>query len=336
MDLSTKYLGLDLAHPLMPGSSPLACDLDTVRRLEDAGAAAIVMPSLFEEQIAMEQEADLALEASAESSAEATSYFPRPEGYRLGPDDYLEQVREVRAAVRIPVIASLNGVTRGGWLSYARQIQEAGADALELNFYHLSTDPAVGSYQVEETAIEMVQEVKRNVTIPVAVKLGPFYSSLPHFAAGLESAGADGLVLFNRFYQPDIDPEELKVVPSLQLSRSSELLLRLRWLAILSGRVRASLGVTGGVHSGIGAVKSVMAGAHGVQMVSALLARGPAHLKTVRDEMAAWLEEHEYTSLRQAQGSMNLSACPDPEVYERANYMMILQGWTVPKDVAAV
>ncbi len=328
MDLSTKYLGLDLAHPLMPGSSPLGCDLDMVRRLEDAGAAAIVLPSLFEEQIAMEQAEALAQEAHAESSAEALSYFPRPEGYRLGPDDYLEHVRKVRAAVRVPVIASLNGVTRGGWLSYAKQIQQAGAHALELNIYHLSTDFEASAYHVEETAIEMAREIKRTITIPVAVKLGPFYSSLPHFARGLESAGADGLILFNRFYQPEIDVEELEVKRTLQLSTSEELNLRLRWLAILSGRVRTSLAVSGGVHTAVDAVKAVMAGADVVQVVSALLRKGPEHLKTLREDLSRWLEQHEYVSLAQMRGSMNLAKSPDPSAYERGNYIQVLQGGT--------
>ena len=328
MDLSTTYLGLKLAHPLMPGASPLAGDLDTVRRLEDAGAAAIVMPSLFEEQLAMEQAAALEnVDAHAESSAEAQSYFPRPEGYRLGPDDYLEQLRKTRAAVKVPVIASLNGVTRGGWMSYARQMQQAGADALELNVYHVATDPTVTSGLVEDRAGEMVQEIKKTVTIPVAVKLAPFYSSLPHFATRLDAAGADGLVLFNRFYQPDIDVEALEVKRTLHYSTSEELNLRLRWLAILSGRLRPSLAVSGGVHTTTDVVKAVMAGAHAVQVVSALLQNGPAYLKRLRDELSRWLEEHEYQSLGQMRGSMNLMKSPDPMAYERANYIQVLQGW---------
>jgi len=328
MDLSTTYLGLKLAHPLMPGSSPLAADLDTVRRLEDAGAAAIVMHSLFEEQIAMEQAAALDhVDAHAESSAEAQSYFPRPEAYRLGPDDYLTLIARVKAAVKVPVIASLNGVTKGGWLSYAKQMQQAGADALELNFYHLPTDPVVTSEHVEATAVEMVKEIKKKITIPVAVKLAPFYSSLPHFARRLEAAGADGLVLFNRFYQPDIDVDQLEVKRTLQYSTSAELNLRLRWLAILSGRLRPSLAVSGGVHTAMDVVKAVMAGAHVVQVVSALLQKGPAHLRQLRDELSRWLEGHEYESLGQMRGSMNLVKSPDPTAYERANYIQVLQGW---------
>jgi dihydroorotate dehydrogenase (fumarate) len=328
MDLSTTYLGLRLAHPLMPGSSPMVGDLDTVRRLEDAGAAAVVMPSLFEEQIAMEQAAARDhVDAYAESSAEAMSYFPRPEAYRLGPDDYLSQLGRVKAAVKVPVIASLNGVTKGGWLSYAKQMQQAGADALELNIYHLPTDPAVTSHEVEDKAIEMVEEIKKSITIPVAVKLSPFYSSLAHFARRLEAVGADGLVLFNRFYQADIDVDELEVKRTLEYSTSSELKLRLRWLAILSGRLRPSLAVTGGVHTTVDVVKAIMAGAHAVQLVSALLQKGPAHLRQLLESLSRWLEEHEYESVEQMRGSMNLMKSPDPMAYGRANYIQILQGW---------
>ncbi len=328
MDLSTTYLGLKLAHPIMPGASPMATDLDMVRRLEDAGASAIVMNSLFEEQITQEQSASLRnVDAHAESFAEATSYFPRPEAYRLGPDDYLAQIRKIKSAVKIPVIASLNGVTTGGWLSYAKQMQQAGANALELNVYYLPTDPTVGSTEVENTAVDMVQEVKKAVTIPVAVKLSPFYSSLPHFARRLDAAGADGLVLFNRFYQPDIDVDALEVRRTLHYSTSTELNLRLRWLAILSGHLRPSLAVSGGVHSAVDAVKAVMTGAHAVQMVSALLMHGPAELKKLLEGLGRWMEEHEYESLRQMQGSMNLLKSPDPKAYERANYIQILQGW---------
>ena len=328
MNLSTTYLGLKLAHPLMPGASPLSADLDTIRRLEDAGAAAIVMHSLFEEQIAMEQAAAIEhVDAHDESSAEAMSYFPRPGAYRLGPDDYLALIARIKTAVKIPLIASLNGVTKGGWLSYARQMQQAGADALELNVYYLPTDPGMTSEHVEGMAVEMVKEIKKDVTIPVAVKLSPFYSSLPHFARRLEAAGADGLVLFNRFYQPDIDVEQLEVTRTLQKSTSAELNLRLRWLAILSGRVRPSLAVSGGVHTVTDVVKALMAGAHAVQVVSALLENRPAYLRQLRDELSRWLEEHEYESLGQMQGSMNLAKSPDPTAYERANYIRVLQGW---------
>jgi len=331
MNLSTDYLGLTLPNPLMPGASPLVDDLDTVRRLEDAGAAAIVMHSLFEEQIAGEQVAAVRhIDAHADSFPEALSYFPRPEEFALGPDEYLEQVRKIKASVGLPVIGSLNGATRGGWLGYARLIEQAGADALELNIYSLSTNADDSGEAVERRTVEILETVKRAVSIPVAVKLSPFYSSLASLARRLDQAGAQGLVLFNRFYQPDIDVENLETVRTLHLSDSSELLLRLRWLAILSGRVRASLAATGGVHTGLDAVKAVMTGAHAVQLVSCLLKRGPAHLGTILKEMTAWMQEHEYESLRQMQGSMSLSRCPDPQAYERVNYMRILQSWAYP------
>jgi dihydroorotate dehydrogenase (fumarate) len=328
MDLSTKYLGLDLAHPLMPGASPMVDDLDTVRRLEDAGASAIVMHSLFEEQIAGEHLASIRnLESHGESSAEARSYFPQPDEYRLGPEEYLDQIRKIRDTVSLPVIASINGVTPGGWLRYAKLIEEAGANALELNVYYLATNPDEDGTAVESRAVDITAAVKRTVGIPVAVKLSPFFSSIPSLARKLDAAGADGLVLFNRFYQPDIDVELLEAVRTLHLSDSSELLLRLRWLAILFGRVRPSLAVTGGVHTGLDAVKAVMAGAGAVQLVSALFRRGPAHLRTVLQEMSVWMGEHEYESLEQMKGSMSLRRCPDPHAYERANYMHILQSW---------
>ena len=335
MDLSTTYLGINLPHPLMPGASPLADDLDTVRKLEDAGASAIVLRSLFAEQIAREQIAALIhMESHGESFGEALSYFPRPDTFVLGPQEYLEHLARVKAAVGVPVIASLNGTRPGKWMDYPQLIEQVGADALELNIYLVSSDPDATSAEIEEQTLATVREVRRATRIPLAVKLSPFFTSIPNVARRLREAGADGLVLFNRFYQPDIDPEELRVQTSLQLSRSSELLLRLRWIAMLSGRVDISLAVTGGVHSGLGALKSVMAGAHAVQVVSALLVRGPEYLATMRDELSRWLEEHEYESLQQAQGSMNLASCPDPEVYERANYMAILQGWSVPRGMA--
>jgi dihydroorotate dehydrogenase (fumarate) len=328
MDLSVKYLGLTLAHPLMTGASPFVDDLDRVKRLEDAGASAITMHSLFEEQISGEEVATArATETHANSSGEASSYLPNPPDFHLGPDEYLEQLRKLKKAVRVPVIASLNGTTRGGWLRYAKLMQEAGADALELNVYDLATDIETRGDAVEDRMISLVKAVKKEVSIPVAVKLSPFYSSLANLAEQLAKAGADGLVLFNRFYQPDINVEELEVERSLQLSTSSELPLRLRWLAILSGRVRPSLAITGGVHTPVDVIKAIMAGAHAVQLVSALLQRGPEYLRVLRGEMARFLEEHDYESLDQMRGSMDLLACPDPKAYERANYMHILQSW---------
>ena len=328
MDLSTRYLGLPLAHPIMSGASPLVDDLDVVRRLEDAGASAIVMHSLFEEQVRGEQmAAQRHFDEPGESFAEAISYFPSSAAFGLSSEAYLERLRGIREAVDVPVIASLNGSTPGGWLEYARHIEQAGAHALELNLYTIPTDPAEDANAVETRAVEVVREVKKALRIPVAVKLSPFYSSLPAFVRRLEQAGADGVVLFNRFYQPDIDPESLDVVRSLHLSDSSELPLRLRFLAILFGNVRLSLAATGGVHTSLDALKAIMAGASGVQMVSALLMRGPEHLKTVVAGLDRWLEEHAYDSLRQAIGSMSLARCPDPSAYERANYVQILQSW---------
>lgn len=328
MDLSTTYLGLKLPHPFMPGASPLVDDLGKVKRLEDAGAAAIVMHSLFEEQIAREDWATLKhTESHGESFAEALSYFPTPDKFALGPEEYLEHIRRVKGAVRVPVVASLNGTTLGGWLDYSRLMEQAGADALELNVYSLPSDLDETGVSIEDRTVEMLKAVKQAVKIPVAVKLSPFYTSVVNFAHRLDEAGADGLVLFNRFYQPDIDPQELKVVRSLALSSSSELPLRLRWLAILSGRTKASLAASGGVHTSMDAIKSIMTGAHAVQMVSALLQKGPEYLSQIKREVVEWMEEMEYASIEQMRGSLGLRSAPDPSVYERANYMLILQSW---------
>jgi len=330
MDLSTTYLGFRLPHPLIPGASPLAADFDMIRRLEDAGAAAIILPSLFEEQISAEAAGtEQHMLAHERSHAEAVSYFPLAEEYAMGPERYLDHVRRVSTAVDIPVIGSLNGTSPEGWLDYARLIQDAGADALELNFYHVATDPNERGAGLEQRLLDIVRAVKAHVSIPVAIKLSPFYSSFANMAQQLDEAGASGLVLFNRFYQPDIDPDALDAVPRLHLSDSGDLLLRLRWLAILSGRVRASLAATGGVHTSIDAVKAVMAGAHAVQMVAALLLHGPSHLAKIRRELSHWLEVREYESLEQAQGSMSLRRCPNPEAFERGNYMKVLQTWKV-------
>ncbi len=328
MDLTTTYLGLRLAHPFMPGASPMVDDLDTVRRLEDAGAAAIVMHSLFEEQVAMLAErTQQDLEAHTDSFAEAASFLPRPSEFRLAPDAYLEQIRKIRAAVSVPVIASLNGVTPSGWLEYARLIEQAGAHALELNVYHVATDANETAAAVERRTLDILAAVRTSVGIPLAIKLSPFHSSLAHFAAELEGGGATGLVLFNRFYQPDIDIEALEAAPHLQLSDSSELLLRLRWLAILSATRKLDLTVSGGVHSPTDAIKALMAGATSVQMVSALLKRGPGHLREILEGVTRWMQAHEYESLAQLRGSMNLARCPDPAAFERGNYMKLLQSW---------
>jgi dihydroorotate dehydrogenase (fumarate) len=328
MDLSTRYLGFDLPHPFMPGASPMVDDLDSVKQLEDAGAAAICMNSLFEEQIIQEEIAAARLtEDPAHSFAEALSYFPEPAALSYGPDEYLNKVRRVVEAVDVPVIGSLNGTTKGRWLEYSSLIQEAGAHALELNVYHLATDPNESGAELEQRFVEIVSEVKQQISIPVSVKLSAYYTSLANFGKRLVDAGADGLVLFNRFYQADIDIEELEVQRTLVLSTSSALLLRLRWLAILSGQLDCSFAVSGGVHGEIDAVKAIMTGADAVQMVSALLKHGPQYLRIVRRELAQWLIDHDYDSLAQAKGSMNLSRSPDPGAYERANYMDILKSW---------
>jgi dihydroorotate dehydrogenase (fumarate) len=327
VDLSTEYLGLRLASPLIPGASPLADTLDSVRRLEDAGASAIVMRSLFEEQLEGELGVVSSIESHENSFAEAMTYMPRATEFVFGPDEYLEHIRRIKAAVALPVIGSLNGITAAGWLRYAKLIEQAGADALELNVYYLATDPTEESAAVERRTVDIVRAVRAAVKIPIAVKLSPFFSALPHFARELERAGANAIVLFNRFYQPDIDAVNLEAEPTLRLSDPSELLLRLRWLAIVKPGVGIPLAVSGGVHSGLDAVKAVMAGASAVQVVSALLVKGPAHLAILRSEMERWMQDNEYTSLRQMLGNMSLAKCPDPSAFSRANYMRILQSW---------
>lgn len=328
MDLTTTYLGLKLEHPFMPGASPLVDDLGLVKRLEDAGASAIVMHSVFEEQILREGMSTLqAIEETSEAYAEALSYFPKADEFRLGPDQYLEQIRKIKECVAVPVIASLNGSTPAGWIEYAKQIQQAGADALELNVYLLATNPWETGETIEQRVLDIARSVKKTVSIPVAVKLSVFYSSLSNLAKKFDEIPVDGLVLFNRFYQPDIDIENLEVVPTLHLSDSSELLLRLRWLAILYGNVKCSLAVSGGVHSPSDAIKAIMAGASAVQIVSALLRNGPEYLATIREGVVAWMEEHEYSSLSQMLGSMSLQKCADPAAFERANYMRVLQSY---------
>lgn len=328
MDLKTTYLGFQLNSPIIPGASPMVDDLDVVKQMEDAGAPLIVMHSLFEEQISGERLASIYhMEMYADSYAEALSYFPKPDEYRLGPEDYLEQIRKIKRTVSVPVIASLNGSTPGGWVDYAKLIQQAGADALELNVYTLATDPQETGDQLEKRTLEVVRAVTQTVSIPVSVKLSPYYSSLSNFAHQLDDLGVDGMVLFNRFYQPDIDIEKLEAVSSLKLSTSAELLLRLRWLAILSRKVGANLACSGGVHTAEDVLKSVMTGAHSVQVVSCLLERGPGYLKDLNKGLSDLLEKLEYTSLQQVRGNMSLARCPDPGAFERANYMRILQTW---------
>ena len=328
MDLSTTYMGMKLPHPMMAGASPLSDEIDTVRELEDAGSAAIVLRSLFEEQIVAEEVAEMRYQdATADSSPEATTYFPGADAFVFGPDEYLNHLRRVKEAVRIPVIASLNGSTPGGWLSYGRLIEEGGADALELNVFHIPLDAQKSSAEIEREVVAIVREIKRSVTIPVAVKLSPFFTSFAHVALEVDREGADALIVFNRFYDVDIDVVELELTRALHLSTSSELAPRLRAIGALAPLVRASLAVTGGVHTAIDVVKSTMAGAHVTQMVSALLQNGPAYLSKVRRDLEAWMEENEWSSLTEMRGNMSVDKIPNPQAYARANYMRMLQSW---------
>ncbi len=329
MDLSSKYLGLNLKSPLVISASPLTEDIGNIRKMEDSGAAAVVMHSLFEEQIAvesMELDRNLSL---GESYAESLSYFPDLSSYNMGPDGYLEQVAKAKAAVKIPIIASLNGTSSGGWTRFAKKMEEAGADALELNIYTIPTDADVTSEQVEQSHVDLVSQVKASVGIPVAVKLGPYFTAMANVAKRMERAGANGLVLFNRFYQPDFDLEALEIVPSLQLSNSYELLTRLHWVAILWGRVKADLAITGGVHTSYDVLKAMMAGAQVVEMASAVLKRGIDYLKTVESELVAWMEEHEYESIKQMQGSMSQRSVANPNSFLRANYLKVLSSYSL-------
>lgn len=328
MDLSTSYLGFTLKNPVVPSASPLSESLDLIRRMEDAGAGAIVMHSLFEEQLTRESHRlDHYLDYGTESFAEALSYFPIAENYRVGPDSYLDHIRSAAEACEVPIIGSLNGISSGGWTAYAKQIEEAGAAALELNIYYIPTDPSMTGVEVEDRYLEIVRAVRASVGIPLAVKIGPFFSSVAHMASKLEHAGARGLVLFNRFYQPDLDIEALEVTPHLVLSNSDELRLPLRWLAILSGRVDVDLAITSGVHSCEDVLKSVMAGANVTMMASELLQNGIERITEILGEVERWLVEHEYESLRQMHGSMSQRHVAEPSAFERANYMKVLQSW---------
>ena len=330
MNLATSYLGLELANPLVIGASPFCDNVAVARQLQDAGAAALVMHSLFEEQIEAEQRALLHhIETPAESTAEATSYFPDYAEYQLTPDNYLRQVGHLKAALTIPIIASLNGCRPGGWTNHAQRLESAGADAIELNFYQLATDPAVDGEEIEERIRETVESVSRTVRVPVAVKLSPFHAAPANFVTRLETAGARGVVLFNRFYQPDFNLEELEVQPQLRLSDSSELLLRLRWLAVLSPFARGSLAASGGIHTSEDVVKALLAGAHCTQVVSVVLRHGPRVITSLLGGLRRWMEERGYESVGELRGALNLSRCPDPAAHERANYIRILQSWRV-------
>jgi len=322
IDLTTRYLGLELRTPLVPSASPLSQEVSSIRRLEDAGAAAIVLYSLFEEQLRQESlELDYHLNEGTESFAESITYFPRASEYRLGPEGYLEHIRKAKEAVGIPVIASLNGATAGGWAEYAKEIELAGADALECNIYSIPTDAGRTSADVEQTYLDIVKAVKEAIEIPVAVKISPFFSNLSNMARRLDHAGADGLVLFNRFYQPDIDLDELEVRPNVLLSTPQALRLPLTWIGILYGRVQASLAATSGVHEPEDVIKLLMVGANVTMLCSALLRNGIKHLTRVEQGVRKWMEEHEYESVHQMQGSMSQLRCADPGAFERAQYM---------------
>jgi len=334
MDLSTTYLGLELKNPLVPSASPLSRSLDTARRLEDAGAAALVMYSLFEEELLNEQQAlEYHLHCREIGFAEATSPQSVTGDYRTGLDDYLEQLRALKEALDIPIIASLNGVSTGGWVEQGEVLQQAGADALELNTYFVAADPARSAADIEDGYIELLAALRGKVTVPIAMKLSPQFSAFAHFAQRLAATGADGLVLFNRFYQPDIDLETLTVTPTVNLSTSQELLLAMRWIGLLYGRVPMSLAATGGIHEAEDVVKALLAGASCTQMCSALLSRGPDHLSTVLENLQRWLEAHEYDSLRQLIGSVSQQKNSDPSAFERANYMRVLHSYTTPPGV---
>ncbi len=331
-DLTTTYLGLDLKNPVVASSTPMTGTLDGVRRLEEAGVAAIVLPSIFEEEIEHEaMEIQRVMERGTESFAESLSgYFPEFDDFATRTESYLRHITESKAAVSIPIIGSLNGTTNGGWVNYARRIEDAGADALELNVYLIPTDPETAGVEIEQRYLDLVWEVKEQVSIPVAVKVGPYFSSLPNMAVRLAEAGADGIVLFNRFYQPDIDLDELEVEPRVDLSTSEDLLLPLRWVALLAGRVDTDFAVTSGVHTAADVIKSLLVGADVAMMASALLKNGAGHVATVLEEMSAWLDENEYASTNQLRGSMAVGTAPNPDAFVRANYMKMLVTYSSP------
>lgn len=337
MDLTTTYLGFKLKNPIVASSSPLWESVSNIRALEDSGVSAVVLPSIFEEQLLVEGEhlnRDLA--RGTESFGEALSYFPVLNDYNLGPAGYLELIRKAKSAVSIPVVASLNGTSRGGWLQYARDAQHAGCDAIELNLYSLVTDPLRTSVQVENDYCDLVRELKNSLRVPVAVKLSHFLTAPANLAGQLDVAGANALVLFNRFYQPDFDIEQMEVIPRLALSHSQELLLRLHWVAIIYGRVQSDLAITGGVHTAEDVIKSMMAGAKVAMMTSALLQKGVRHASSVIADLVRWMEEHQYASIQQMRGSMSYRSAPDPAAFERVNYMRTLSSYVAAREGTAV
>ena len=328
MDLTTKYMGLKLKNPIVPSASPLSHSVDTVKAMEDAGAAAVVVYSLFEEQITHESgELDHYLSVGTESFAEAQSYFPQQDKFHLGPEQYLNHISNLKKAVDIPIIGSLNGVSTGGWVKYAKNIEQAGADALELNVYYVAANPDFSSLEVENMYVDVLQEIKKNVKIPVAIKLSPFFTSMSNMARKLDNAGADALVLFNRFYQPDFDLDKLEVVPNLLLSTNWEMRLPLRWIAILHGNIKASLGATTGIHNHTDVLKMMMAGADVAMMASELLLNGIGRITQILNEMKKWMEEKEYSSIEMMKGSMSQKKIAQPAAFERANYMKTLQSY---------
>ncbi len=328
VDLSTTYLGLTLRSPLVASASPLSQEIDNIKRLEDAGAGAVVLYSLFEEQLLLERyELDHALTYGTHTFAEALTFFPERSQYHLGPEDYLEHIRKAKQAVKMPVIASINGMTIGGWTEFARKMEQAGADAIELNVYYIPTDPDLDTSQVEQTYLQILKAVKTAVHIPVAIKLSPYFSNMANMAKQLDAAGADALVLFNRFYQPDIDLEALEVKSNLLLSAPQALRLPLTWIGLLYGRVKADLAATSGIHQAEDALKLLMVGANVTMMASALLKNGIGHLSTVEKDMCTWMETHEYESVKQMRGSMSQINVADPSTFERAQYMRALTSY---------
>ncbi len=328
MNLSTKYLGLTLKNPLMPGASPMVDNLDNVRRLEDAGAAAIVLRSLFAEQIEGNEIAvNKHIDRWQDNFAEATSFFPNHEDYSFGPDEYLARIGEVKKATSLPVIASLNGTNTGSWIDYARQIEAAGADALELNTYFMATSSAVTSATLEQRVVSIVAGVRKAVKLPIAVKLSPFYTNVANLGVRLENEGAQGVVLFNRFFQPEIDIDNLEVTTKLDLSTSEDLRLRLRWLGLMRDQVKMSMACSGGVHSSADVAKALLAGADAVQVTAELLSRGPGRIAELLLGLKEFMAKHEYESVSEVVGALSLRNCPDPEAYERGNYLRMLQLW---------
>lgn len=328
MDLSTTYLGLTLRTPLVPSASPLSEEIDSIKRMEDAGASAVVLYSLFEEQIVQERfELNDRLTQGTESFAEALTYFPQPPQFHLGPEEYLNHIREAKATVDIPVIASLNGASIGGWTNYATQMQQAGADALELNVYYVPTDMELSVDEIEQRYVDILTAVKSVVTIPVALKLGPFFSNMARMARRLDQAGANALVLFNRFYEPDIDLEALEIRPRVPLSTPQASRLPLTWIGILYGRIRANMAATSGIHHAADVLKMLMVGADVAMMCSVLLKHGVGHIRVIEKGMRQWMEEHEYDSVRQMKGSMSQQNCANPSAFERALYISTLQSY---------